>query len=44
MKIDPPIWIYADFECIDMSVDDTHQETLQRNKTRGFSYNVLKNP
>ena len=44
MKTDPPMRIDADFECMNMSVDDPQQKTLYINKPIGVGYNIFGNP
>ena len=44
LKLDPPMWIDADFECMIIPVDDPHQKALIVNKLVGVSYNISKEP
>ena len=42
MKIDPPMWIAADFECRNIPVDDPQRKTLFVNKPMVVGYNMRK--
>ena len=48
MKIDPPMWIAADFECMNIPVidNDNHHVTdkLFKNNPVATGYNIVKNP
>ena len=56
MKIDPPMWIAADFECMNFSINDNYNnndydhdnnsvtDKLFVNKPAAIVYNILKNP
>ena len=47
-KRDPPIWIAADFECMNVPINDNDNDhvtdKLFRNKLVAIGYNLLKNP
>ena len=42
MKIDPPIWITADFDCSNKPVNDPQRKTLFINKPVEVGYNIVK--
>ena len=54
MKIDPPMWIAADFECMNLPINDTNNDNdhdnnsvkdkLFINKPVAVGYNIVKNP
>ena len=47
MKIDPPMWIVADFECMNIPVESNNKNfkfELFVNKPVAMSYNLVKNP
>ena len=44
MKTDPLIWIEANFECMNMSLDDPHQKTLHIKKPTGIGNNIINYP
>ena len=47
MKIDPPMWILADFECMNVPVESNNNNfnvELFVNKPVAMSYNLVKNP
>ena len=48
MKKDPPMWIAADFECMNISIndndDDNVTDKLFVNKPVAIDYNIVKNP
>ena len=49
-KIDPPIWMVADFECMNVLVNDNDKDKdhvtdkLFLNKSVAIGYNIVKNP
>ena len=50
MKIDPPIWMAADFECMNVLINDNDNDNdhvtdkLIVNKPVAKGYNIVKNP
>ena len=48
MKIDPPMWIAADFECINIPIiyidNDNVTNKLFVSKPVAIDYNIVKNP
>ena len=46
MKIDPPMWIAADYECMNFLVNDNDNDNdkLFVNKPVAIGYNIVKNP
>ena len=48
MKIDPPMWIAADFECMNLPINnidnDNVTDKLFINKPVAIGYNIFKNP
>ena len=48
MKIDPPMWIAADFECMNFPINDNDNnivtDKLFVNKPVAIGYNIVKNP
>ena len=48
MKIDPPMWIAADFECMNIPIIDNDNDhvtdKLFINKPVAIGYNIVKNP
>ena len=48
MKIDPPMWIAADFECMNFPIKDNDNncvtDKLFINKPVAIGYNIVKNP
>ena len=46
MKIDPPMWIAADFECMNLPINNNDNVTdkLFVNKPVAIGYNIVKNP
>ena len=47
MKIDPPIWIAADFECMNIPINDNDNDNIKDklfvNKPVAIGYNIVKN-
>ena len=48
LRIDPPMWIAADFECMNIPIidndDDNVTDKLLVNKPVAIGYNIVKNP
>ena len=48
MKVDPPMWIAADFECLNIPINDNDNENdtdkLFANKPVAIGYDIVKNP
>ena len=47
MKIDPPMWIAADFECMNIPINDDNDNVTDKlflNKPVAIGYNIVKNP
>ena len=48
MKIDPPIWIAADFECMNIPINNNDNDNVTYkffvNKPVAIGYNIVKNP
>ena len=48
MKIDPPMWIAADFECMNIPIIDNDKDNVTDklfvNKPVAIGYNIVKNP
>ena len=48
MKIDPPMWIAANFECVNLPINDNNNnndnDKLFINKPVAIGYNIVKNP
>ena len=48
MKIDPPMWIAADFECMNIPINDNNDDNVTDklfiNKPFAIGYNIVKKP
>ena len=48
MKVDPPMWIAADFECMNIPINDNENgnvtDKLFVSKPNAISYIIVKNP
>ena len=44
MKIDPTTWKDADFQCLNLTVDDPHQKIMFFHKNIAVGYNIVKIP
>ena len=42
MKTDQPIWLDADFDCLNVPIDDPEQKTLFVSKLTGVNYYTVE--